>query len=274
MDMHKKTLVLFDADFILFTATMGNKCLDEDNNPIRVDGKFTYTDRTEEEVYNCADSIIKTILDLTNADLYIGYLGNCKSFRYNTYPEYKANRKDLIKPQFFNELKTYLVNKWNFILTENSLEADDAVNIVRNNFKNEFDCIIVSSDKDLIKSIEGTYVNARTFEIVNTTKLEAEKFFWKSMITGDAIDNIKGIPGKGEVFANKVIKLAEEKHTSLSMEVLDRYIRHFEEADGIDEFYKNYKCLHILDNFSNFVLPALNLWEKDTIFTELKELNI
>lgn len=271
-----KNLIIFDADFILFTATMGNKCLDEENNPIKVDGKFTYVDRTEEEVYNCADSIIKSILNITKADLYTGYLGDCKSFRYKVYPEYKINRVNNILPNYYKELKDYLVNTWNFILTKDNLEADDAVNIVRNNFKNELNCIIVSSDKDLIKSIEGTYVNARTFEIVNTTKLEAEEFFWKSMITGDTIDNIKGIPGKGIVYANKVIDSVELFSTSYPVEVLDRYIRYYKDNRiGLEEFYKNYKCLHILDNFSNFVFPVLNLWERDTVLTrELKELNI
>lgn len=253
-------LTILDADFLLFTATMGNKCLDGEGIPIKVDNKFTYTDKTKDEVFSCADSIIELILNKTTADFYVGYLGNCKSFRYQVYPEYKSNRVDLVKPRYFNELKEYLVSKWNFIYTKEGLEADDAVNIVKNNFKNDYNCITVSSDKDLIKSIEGIYMNARNLEIVETSAKEAYQFFWKSMICGDVTDNIKGIPGKGLVYANKLIEFAEDKGTSLPTEILDRYIRTFGETIGIEEYFKNYKCLHILDEFSNFVLPELNSW--------------
>jgi 5'-3' exonuclease len=267
MDMPK--LLIIDADFLLYTATMGNKCLDNEGNPIKEDNKFTYTDKTEEEVYQCADQILSLILNNSSADFYIGYLGNCKSFRYGIYPEYKGNRVNKITPKYLNELKIYLLDKWNFIFTEEGLEADDAVNIVRNNFKNDFNCTIVSSDKDLIKSIEGSYINARNLEKVETSEKDATRFFWKSMITGDVADNIKGLTGKGEVYANKLVEFAEERNIPLHMEVLDRYIRYFDTTLGIEEFYKNYKCLHILDEFSNFVIPELNNWS--SIPTENKE---
>lgn len=252
---NKKVLTLFDADFILFTATMGNKCLDEEGNPIRIDNKFTYIDKTEEEVYSCADSIIATILELTSADYYIGYLGDCKSFRYESNPEYKANRKNLVKPLFFNELKKYLNSKWNFQYTVQGLEADDAVNIVRNNFKNDLNCIIVSSDKDLIKCIEGKYINSRNLEYLETSLEEAKDNFWRSMICGDRIDNILGLPGRGDKFVDKLFELNEDKR----LLVFGSYLTHFDnEEEAIENFYKNYKCLKILDNFSNFALPELN----------------
>lgn len=258
--MSKQNLIIFDADFLLFTATIGNKCLDNEGNPIKIDNKFTYTEKTEEEIYQCADSIITTILDMNQANFYIGYLGGCKSFRYKIYEEYKGNRKNVILPKFHEELKNYLVYKWNFIKTIDGLEADDTVNIVKNNFKNDFNCIIVSSDKDLIKSIEGRYINARNLELIETSHNEAFEFFWKSMICGDVADNIKGIPGKGEVFANKITKLVDEMHTSLPMEVLDQYIKYFGIEEGIEEFHKNFKCLYILNKFSNFAIPELNSW--------------
>lgn len=272
MGMHK-ILTIFDADWLLFTATMGNKCLDDEGNPIKIDNKFTYIDKTKEEIYKCADEIIKIILNISMADYYTGFLGGCKSFRYGVYPEYKGNRINNILPNFHNELKQYLVDEWGFVRTSNGLEADDAVNIVRNNLKNELDCIIVSSDKDLIKSIEGIYIDARHLSSVVTSSNEAYEFFWKSMICGDVADNIKGIPSKGIVYANKLIDFAKEKGTSISTEVLDRYIRYFGENEGIEEFFKNYKCLHILDNFSNFVIPELKVWNKE--FTQnFEELNI
>lgn len=38
-------------------------------------------------------------------------------------------------------------------------------------------------------------------------------------------------------------------------------MQRYGEDDGIEQFYKNYKCLHILDKFSNFVLPELIPWK-------------
>lgn len=261
MDMHKENVAIIDGDFLLFTATNGNKVLDSEGNPLRQDKKFVYTDKTKEEVFKAADDIIINILNKLSADYFCGFLGASKSFRREIYPDYKANRNNLIKPLHFNELKVYLYDKWKFTPSIDGLEADDAVNIVRNNFNNDFNCVIVSSDKDLIKSIEGKYLNVRDFNIIETSKEEAYSFFWKSMIIGDPIDNIAGLKGKGEVYATSVVNFAEEHHTSLPMEVLDRYIKYFGEEEGIEEFRKNYKCLKILDKFRNFVYPTLQSWE-------------
>jgi DNA polymerase-1 len=257
--MHK--LCIVDADFLLWSATNGNKVLDEEGNPLKKDNKFVYTDKTLEEVFKAADDTLITILDKVSAEYYCGFLGACKSFRKDIYPDYKANRKDLVKPRYFDELKEYLYKKWRFTSTSDGLEADDAVNIVKNNLKNDYECIIVSSDKDLIKCIEGTYLNPRDLSIVNTSTIDAAKAFWKSMITGDYIDNIVGLKGRGEVYANSVIEFVEDHHTGYAMEVLDRYIRHFGEELGIEEFRKNYKCLKILDNFRTFVMPTLQSWQ-------------
>lgn len=259
--MQGNNLSIIDADFLLYTATMGKKCLDDEGNPILLDKKFTYTTRTEQEIYDCADDILKNILNVTSADYYIGYLGNCKSFRYDIYNQYKVKRTG-DKPNYFLELKYYLKDTWKFEYTENGLEADDAVNIVRNNFKNDFNCTIVTSDKDLIKSIEGNYLNVRNLELLNTSKEVANRFFWKSMITGDAVDGITGLKNRGEVFANKILDLTEELHTSYHMEVLNQYILHYkDELIGIEEFYKNYKLLKILDTDESFIIPELHTWK-------------
>ena len=43
MLINKETIAIIDADFLLYTATMGNKVLDEQGNPVRQDNKFVYT---------------------------------------------------------------------------------------------------------------------------------------------------------------------------------------------------------------------------------------
>lgn len=261
----KKKLTIFDADFLLYSATMGNKCLDDEGNPIKIDNKFTYTPKLEQEVYDCADSMIEVILDKTDASYYCGYLGGCKSFRYTIYPEYKGNRVNREMPLFYNQLKQHLINKWNFELTLDGLEADDAVNIARNNLKDEYECTLASSDKDLIKSIAGNYINVKNLELVTTTTEEAKKFFWTSMITGDVADNIKGLVGRGQKYADT---LFSRENTLYYDDVMWAYIKQYGELQGIEEFYKNYKCLYILDKFRNFVTPTLSEWSFLRTYTE------
>jgi 5'-3' exonuclease len=65
---------------------------------------------------------------------------------------------------------------------------------------------------------------------------------WTQVITGDSIDNIKGIPGKGSAFAAKVFK-QDEPYRNL---VLLSYILEFGEYKGIEEFTKNYKLIKLL----------------------------
>lgn len=234
-------LAIIDADFILFYATVGNKVLDEFGNPKKDEkGNFVYIPKTEQEVFDSADQIISNILNFTKSTHYVGYLGNDKSFRYEIYPEYKAKRT-APKPEHFLELKKHLVSKWFFNLLS-SIEADDAVNIVRQ----LMDGFIVSPDKDILKCVEGLHFNPKKMEWVDTSKYEAEKNFWTSMITGDTVDNIKGIPGSGEVFAQKLFSSVQNGDKLYSL-VLEAYIDKFGEFTGISEFYKNYRLLKMLD---------------------------
>ena len=266
-------LAILDGDFLLYSATMGIKCCDDTGNPILVDGKFTYTPRTEKEVYLAADDIIVSILNTIGTGDYIAYLGGEKSFRYDIYPEYKANRRGGVKPPFINELRYYLKGRWGFEYTKHRLEADDAVNIARNRYSKEYDCYIVTSDKDLIKSIPGKYYNVSRQEIVETDKLVADSFFWCSMIAGDSIDNIKGLPGKGISFATKL--LSNNKlwyHTNLMAgRVFQLYIDTLGIIEGIREYNKHYKLLKMLDDHPDFETPQImhykfkegdNKWEE------------
>lgn len=245
----KKNLVLFDADFLLYYATMGNKVLDEAGLPIKENGKFVYTERSLEEVYYAADTIIQMILDKATASLYCGYLGNSKSFRHKIDTEYKANRKDMVKPKYFQELKDYLVSKWSFVLLDNGLEADDAVSIVRNRNKDTYNIFIATPDKDLIKCKAGKYINPKDFSIIRTSKDKAWEAFWTSMIVGDPSDNIKGIPRAGKKFAEKLFK--GKKPEDYRELVRQAYITKYGLQQGNEECLKSFKLLAILNDYQH-----------------------
>lgn len=253
-------IAIFDADFILYSATGGNKVLDSFGVPIKENGRFVYTDKTQEEVEASCDFIIEQTLDAIGTTSYIGFLGNSKSFRYDVDPNYKANRKDFCKPIHFKECKDYLVKKWGFTLLNNRLEADDAVNISRNLLKDEYECIIVSPDKDLIKCIEGIYFNPRTLQIVKTGAKEAYINFWTSMICGDTTDNIKGIEGCGPAFAKKLFKDVWMDDISSCLEedlVYKAYCTKYGLKEGRLQFAKNLALLKIVEYTEGFELPPI-----------------
>lgn len=250
---NKELLVIFDGDFILYFATHGNKVLDKYGNPIRENNKFVYTDKTLQEVYKACDDIIINVFIKTNINDYIGFLGGKKCFRYDIYPEYKANRKNLVKPKFWQECKDYLIERWNFKICD-SIEADDAVNITRNRLKDTHNSIIVTTDKDLIKCIEGTYLDGKTFDVYYTSHNVAEYNFWRSMITGDSTDNIKGLPKCGKVYAEKLLNDSKDYRQS----VYDAY--YIKECNDFD---LNYNLLKILDDKEDFEVPEIQKYCKE-----------
>ena len=237
--MEQNNITLIDADFLLFVATHNKK--DEEI-------------KSFEEVCEFADNMILDILDSTGAQSYIGALTIGKCFRYDIYPAYKANRKGLEKPAFFNELRDYLINKWLFV-HHPGLEADDIISIIA---RKHPEAMVCSMDKDL-QQIPGLHFNPRTKQVKDVTKSEAELLLWRQVITGDSTDNIKGIPGKGPKFVDVLFKDVTED-SRLYDTVLNTYVDNFGVDKGIREFYLNYKLVKLIDELEfGFEYPILNL---------------
>jgi len=143
------------------------------------------------------------------------------------------------------------------------------------------DVVMCSPDKDLLQSIEGTFFNY-SYRLVDKTKPESvEKGwwvttskeegyynFWVSMITGDVGDSIKGCEGKGIKYAEKIF----DHYGNVLHEVtLSAYMERYGESQGIYEFQKNYRLLHLLSTDADFmqeigelpVFPTVNLIVKE-----------
>lgn len=206
------------------------------------------------------DSLMNSILTKSLATHYIGFIKGKDTIKERLVfnYEYKQNRKSGT-PIFWNYTKQYLINKWGAI-ESNGLEVDDAVNITRLNLKDSF---IVAIDKDLLM-LEGRHYNWRKDEWFENTEESANYKFLLSMCTGDSVDNIKGLPGKG-------VKWFEDRfsgYTPTIGSLLDEYILHFGENKGIDEFYKNYKSLKMLDEYPGFIIPEPIKYNR---YDEIKE---
>lgn len=234
----EELIAVIDGDFILYNATHPFKV-------VKKDGTVEYVPKTKEEVYHHANDIIKEILSRLRTKSYLGFIGNGPCFRYQIYPEYKSNRKGKPKPDHFAELKAHLTTKWQFELVTDC-EVDDVVISYTHRHPNT---ILVSPDKDVLMTA-GHHYNPMKRVFVKTSPVQAHEYFWKSMIIGDAADNIKGLAGKGKAYADRMWDkyLMKLNYRAPAM-VLELYVENLGEEAGVVEFNKNYRCLKISNNY-------------------------
>ena len=167
--------------------------------------------------------------------------------------EYKGGRK-ADKPFHFYNLLVHILANYETYIDENGLEADDAICVYQTSHikSGQADTIICSRDKDL-RQCEGwhyswevgnqaavgpIYVNSLGYL---THKNEGEvdkkgkpkpakifgvghKFFYYQMITGDSVDNIGGIKGKGPMFGYHLLKDATTQRECYEL-VAEKYVQ-------------------------------------------------
>jgi hypothetical protein len=78
-------------------------------------------------IYRLEEAIDKT-LNAVGADEFSGFLSGDNNFRYTIFPEYKKNRKDMVRPRHLTDLKDYLQKKYNAVVSD-GCEADDLLGI-------------------------------------------------------------------------------------------------------------------------------------------------
>jgi 5'-3' exonuclease len=163
-------------------------------------------------IFRVEEMIDKTLHE-TSADEFSIFLSGDSNFRYQIYPEYKANRKQP-KPRFLREVKDYLIEKYAAEVSE-GCEADDLLGIAQ--CTGTGDTIICSLDKDL-RMIPGNHYSfeingtsslgkkwTKPMEIVNVEPFDGLRRFYMQLLTGDATDNIKGATGIGKVKAQRIL---------------------------------------------------------------------
>lgn len=168
--------------------------------------------------YRVEEMIDKT-LNETGASEFSIYLSGNNNFRYEIYPEYKANRTQP-KPRFLKEVKDYLIEKYQAVVSD-GCEADDLLGIEQcqlyQGYEGTWPTIICSIDKDLRMipgmhysfEIKGTSVKGkewiRPMEITNVEYFDGLRRFYTQLLTGDSTDNVKGAAGIGPVKAQRIL---------------------------------------------------------------------
>lgn len=125
----------------------------------------------------------------------------CFRDRISSTRKYKGNRDRTQRPVHYHRLKKYIISKYNPTIKDD-MEADDLLGIEQSTLTNT---IICSLDKDL-DQIPGLHYDWVKKVIYNVTEEGAKRNFWVQVLTGDATDNIQGIPGIGPKTAEKLLE--------------------------------------------------------------------
>ena len=178
----KSRLALLDLDTLVFIIAYRQWENENRDNP--------------EQVKTHVKEYVNTILVNTRADFYtsVYQARGHSNYRKYFYPDYKANRPE--SPEFFTHWKDTIVESFIELgaVGLKVIESDDAISIGYYKYKDEYDCIIVSGDKDL-NQIPGEHYNPSK----HISYFISEEIAYQSLliqcISGDDSDGIKGIKG-------------------------------------------------------------------------------
>ncbi len=167
-------------------------------------------------VYGFTSMLIKLLANLHVSHIAIVFDSGSKTFRNDLFSAYKANRPECppeLIPQFpiIREVAEALDLA---ILERVGFEADDLIATVAKQASREnFEVVIVSSDKDLMQLVDGKVMmyDALKNKMIGEKEVE-EKFFVKPKqvldvlsLMGDASDNVPGVRGIGPKTAAELI---------------------------------------------------------------------
>jgi len=212
------------------------------------------------------EMLLRQIIDTTQAENYFVFIKGGDNFRYKIYPEYKANRRDLVEPKYLEDCNNYLMDEWGAIQAW-GCEADDLLGI------NQADnTIICSIDKDLL-TIPGRHHNFVRMENTFVTKQDALRTFYKQMMIGDRGDNLFGVDKIGKVKAAKLIDPLDDEQDMFDV-VYNKY------NNDAKRFVTNANCFWIMQrkdelwvNRQNLTLPSECQQEVDQQLKFMKSLN-
>lgn len=217
-------------DFISF---MGLKR--EDENSLYTIEKEVKPEPLENALHNVRE-MIKSIQEGVGCTSYQLYLTGGSNFRdeISTIQKYKGNRNKLHKPYWYEGIRDYMTSSLGAIIIDGQ-EADDVMSI---ELTNNINYCIATIDKDL-DNTPGWHYNFDKDALYKVEEKEATYNFYKQLLIGDRVDNIRGIPGVGIKTAEKILSgLSTERE--YAQEVYEKYIDFILSGDISDEDSEEY----------------------------------
>ena len=222
MTNRSKRVALVDGDIIAYRCAAS--CLPTKAEPDKREEAFVAKGR--------AADICNRIGDKCQADELRIFISGTGNFRYSLYPDYKANRRNVPKPEHLGAVQQFLVRKWGAVFVD-GMEADDAIGIAATE---DIDFTVCSIDKDLLQ-IPGNHFNFVKNEHRLVDPETAAYNLYSLMLIGDTSDNVRGVEGIGPVNARRILdgKSPEEQY----MVVQEYY-------EDENRFHLNHRLLSVL----------------------------
>lgn len=207
------------------------------------------------EMYGAVDQAVIGILQATQADRYLGAIGDRqKCFRYQVakFKPYKGKRGEpmpwltLWKPVIEHRFRT----EWGFISIPD-LEADDIIGLAHQRLE-EIDTvphatIVCSPDKDM-RQLPGRHFDYKKLDFADVSQADADYNLAFLMIAGDSSDGVAGIPGAGEKKAKEKLKEGLEKNLFPDQVVRSMYYKHFGDHYGDIIYHENDTVLRLVSS--------------------------
>jgi len=175
--------------------------------------------REESIALGNAKSLIQKILRKFDTEDYELFLSDGTNYRNDVAEDYKANRRDVKKPEHLKAVDAYLRKHWNAI-TVTGEEDDDALGYTQ--YNSEEPTVICTNDKDL-NGIPGahwdfTKPSMDDEPVKMWTEVESNRFFYTQLLVGDSTDNIPGLyKTTGKMARAKVKAPLQEMNTPEEM---------------------------------------------------------
>lgn len=176
-----------DADIISYRAAFSGETLQDS------------FDKCDEVIWGVLSKVSGDFPNLDKVEFYLTGKGN---FRYSICQDYKANRPKGEKPERLDPVRQYLVDEWGAQVVT-GIEADDAIATRATEEGHKY--IIASTDKDFMQVPCWIY-NWGQDQWYLPSQEDAHRSLYTQMLTGDRVDNIKGLHRVGPVKANKILE--------------------------------------------------------------------
>jgi 5'-3' exonuclease len=196
-----KRVLLIDADSIMYTSTyFPEESLLEFPTEKEQLEEAKYRTRTKlQEIQNN----VEEWYNIVQTYIFIGGKGN---FRYKVFPEYKANRKDVVKSPLLPFIKEYMIEELKAIESHGG-EADDY--IIDGISECSGNCVVSSIDKDVlyhspnIPLYDYRGYNDVLGEFKSISIKQSRLARATQLVTGDSTDGVPGAKGVGKAWCDK-----------------------------------------------------------------------
>ena len=192
--------------------------------------------------------MLEEMMEMTGATDVEVWLSGENNFRYQVFPEYKANRIKSKRPKYEYEVKDYLIRAWNAQVSA-GCEADDMLGIRAMELGDK--SMIATIDKDL-NMIPGRHYNFVSKELFYVSEEQAIRFFYNQCLVGDTADGVKGVPGIGPVKAANLLDPCESEKEMYEA-VVDKF-------GCYEEFEMTAKVLWIWRKMNDDVTTRFTEW--------------